>query len=188
MTWAWVPHSTFLELKLEQTFWKRMSCRSQEAACRAVSKLGPLPTRLSVSALKRVWDWLALTESNHCSRRPRTRVSSACPGCSPLPGSDKQLSPCCQGCFSRRCQTFWGHQSSAVMLLLKKAKGWVMNGAAFAASIQTPYGQLQLHKWTVARRKTAFTLSCYPSTLHSSTSKQNKKLFILYISVLVCGF
>lgn len=93
MTWALVPHSTFLELKLEQTFWKRASCWSQEAACRAVSELGQLPTRLSVSALKRVWDWLALTESNHCSRRPCTRASSACHGLQP-PARLRQTAVC----------------------------------------------------------------------------------------------
>lgn len=93
MTWALVPHSTFLELKLEQTFWKRTSCWSQEAACRAVSELGQLPTRLSVSALKRVWDWLALTESNHCSRRPHTWASSACPGLQP-PARLRQTAVC----------------------------------------------------------------------------------------------
>lgn len=34
-------------------------------------------------------------------------------GSSPPPGPDKQLPARCQGCFSRHCQAFRGHQSSA---------------------------------------------------------------------------
>lgn len=178
MTRAWVLHSAFLELSLEQTLWKRTSCRSQEAACRAVSELGTLPTRLSVSAQRRAWDWLVLTEI--ITAALSLCGHSMCPGCSPQ--QPHRQPPPSKGCCSGHQQTYWG----TLELSSKKAQGWEMNGAA-AASVWAPYGQLQPCKRTVAWRQMAFTLFCCPSALHSSTSKQ-KKLFILCVSMLVCGF
>lgn len=175
VTRASVPHSTFLELKLEQTFWKGTSGWSQEAACRAVSELGQLPTRLSVSVLGREWDWLAAMESNGCSCRPARRALRVPRAAAPHQAPTNSCLPAAKAASPGTAKHSEGIRA---LLLLKEAQEWVMNGAAFAASTQAPYGQRQHHHWAVAWRKTAFTLSC--SVLPSQNGAINYLFFMFW--------
>lgn len=172
VTWALVLHSTFLELKLEQTFWKGTSGWSQEAACRAVSELGQLPTRLSVSVLGRVWDWLVLMESNGCSCRParcalhvpRAAAPHQAPTNSCLPTA-KAASP----------GTAKHSEGTRALLLLKEAREWVMNGAAFAAStgLHMDSGSVTTERWPGGKQHLPFPAFLLCSVLPPQNKARN---------------